>query len=211
MTSISSLTSSSASTYRLSLDKNGDGVVSADELAAANTAASSSASTSSSLLSTSDDTDAGTDPAARLSSMIMSLLLQMSGGAPSDGSQDAGSDGDRPAPPTISDLDTDGDGVVSASEFAASKPDDVTDDMSANLFSQLDADGNGSIDATEFQAMRNSPPPPSPGGADPAATETASEDLPTSLNDLLEQIQSFAKQYLDEFSDSETSVSVASL
>jgi hypothetical protein len=139
----------------------------------------------------------------------MSLLLQMSGGAQSDPSQDQGPDGDRPAPPTLADLDTDGDGVVSASEFAATKPDDVSEDMSANLFSQLDADGNGSIDETEFQAMEKGPPPPPPFGG--AETQAAEGELPTSLDDLLAQIQEVAKQYLDDFSDTETSTAVTSV
>lgn len=48
-------------------------------------------------------------------------------------------------------LDTDGDGVVSAAEFAAAKPADVSSDMSAKLFKSMDTDGDGSISSSEYE------------------------------------------------------------
>ena len=48
-------------------------------------------------------------------------------------------------------LDTDGDGVVSAAEFAAAKPADVSADMSAKLFKSMDTDGDGSISSSEYE------------------------------------------------------------
>lgn len=49
-------------------------------------------------------------------------------------------------------LDTDGDGVVSAAEFAAAKPSDVSSDMAAKLFKSIDTDGDGSISSSEYEA-----------------------------------------------------------
>jgi Ca2+-binding EF-hand superfamily protein len=52
---------------------------------------------------------------------------------------------------TFSELDTNQDGVVSAEELAA-RPDDVTEEMAANLFKSLDTDGSGGLTATEYAA-----------------------------------------------------------
>ena len=53
---------------------------------------------------------------------------------------------------TFSELDTNQDGVVSAEELAAARPDDVTEEMAANLFKSLDTDGSGGLTATEYAA-----------------------------------------------------------
>jgi Ca2+-binding EF-hand superfamily protein len=50
-------------------------------------------------------------------------------------------------------LDTDGDGSVSASEFLAGKPDDVTDDMAQNLYNSIDTEGTGSITLDQLQSF----------------------------------------------------------
>ena len=47
----------------------------------------------------------------------------------------------------LSDLDTDGDGLVTLDEFMAGKPDDVTEDQASQLFSLLDTSGAGSLSA----------------------------------------------------------------
>ncbi|MBX5273185.1 EF-hand domain-containing protein [Rhizobium sp. NLR17b] len=45
----------------------------------------------------------------------------------------------------LSDLDTNGDGVVSLDEFMAGKPDDVTESQASQLFDLLDTSGTGSL------------------------------------------------------------------
>lgn len=194
MTSISSLSTTTQTTYRLSLDTNGDGTVSADELAASKTSGSSSKSSSSSTASDSGDGGSSADLLAKLSSIIMAMLLQM--GSSSDGSDDTlsgepGSGDSASQQLSVSDLDTDGDGKVSATEFAAAKPDDVTDEMSAELFAKLDSDGNGAVDETELQAMQQGP---EAARADEASTSSA-------LDQLMEQIQAIARQYLQDMDD----------
>jgi len=47
----------------------------------------------------------------------------------------------------LSDLDTDGDGLVTLDEFMAGKPDDVTESQASQLFSLLDTSGTGSLSA----------------------------------------------------------------
>ena len=62
----------------------------------------------------------------------------------------------------FSHLDSDGDGVLSSSEFLAARPDDVTEEMAANLYASFDTDSSGSLTESEYQAaMRNNPAPPS--------------------------------------------------
>ncbi|MBY3045456.1 EF-hand domain-containing protein [Rhizobium leguminosarum] len=47
----------------------------------------------------------------------------------------------------LSDLDTDGDGLVTLDEFMAGKPDDVTESQASQLFSLLDTSGTGLLSA----------------------------------------------------------------
>ncbi|MGO6855511.1 EF-hand domain-containing protein [Rhizobium leguminosarum] len=47
----------------------------------------------------------------------------------------------------LSDLDTDGDGLVTLDEFMAGKPDDATESQASQLFSLLDTSGTGSLSA----------------------------------------------------------------
>ncbi len=65
-------------------------------------------------------------------------------------------------------LDTDGDGSVSEAEFSAARPDDVSEEMSAQLYKSLDSDGSGSLSESEYatamsgMAQFGPPPPPPP-------------------------------------------------
>jgi Ca2+-binding EF-hand superfamily protein len=47
----------------------------------------------------------------------------------------------------LSDLDTDGDGLVTLDEFMAGESDDVTESQASQLFSLLDASGTGLLSA----------------------------------------------------------------
>jgi len=65
-------------------------------------------------------------------------------------------EGPPPPPPAedeqtaslLSDLDTDGDGLVSLDEFMAGRPDDVTESQASQLFDLLDTSGSGSLSAS---------------------------------------------------------------
>ena len=54
---------------------------------------------------------------------------------------------------TFSELDTNQDGVVSAEELAAARPEDVSEEMAAHLFKSLDTDGSGGLTETEYAAQ----------------------------------------------------------
>lgn len=53
---------------------------------------------------------------------------------------------------SFSELDTNQDGMVSAEELAAARPEDVTEKMAANLFKSLDTDGSGGLTEAEYTA-----------------------------------------------------------
>ena len=63
------------------------------------------------------------------------------------------SEGPPPPPPAeddqsqslLSDLDTNGDGLVTLDEFMAGKPEDVTESQASQLFSLLDTSDTGSL------------------------------------------------------------------
>ena len=63
-------------------------------------------------------------------------------------------------------MDADGDGAVTQEEFVAARPDDVTEEMAANLYNSFDTDTSGSLTESEFETAMNQapPPPPPPGG-----------------------------------------------
>jgi Ca2+-binding EF-hand superfamily protein len=121
VTSVSSLGSSSASQYISSLDKNGDGVVSADELAAANTSSTSTTSTTKSSTATT-----GSDSASvtqKIAADIASLMLQLQQQSSSDDSSgdDGSSDGNSPKG-ILALMDSNSDGKLTTSELLSADP-----------------------------------------------------------------------------------------
>jgi len=97
------------------LDKNGDGVVSADELAAASKSSTTSAS------STGDDDSSGTDIVQKITADILALMLslQKSDDSNSKSGTDANGDNSKGA---LSALDSNGDGKLTTSELLAADP-----------------------------------------------------------------------------------------
>ncbi|MDM9629605.1 hypothetical protein QTL95_27350 [Rhizobium sp. S152] len=116
MTSVSSLgSSSSSSAYISSLDKNGDGIISADELAAANTTSTTTKSSTS--------TASGSDSASvtqKIAADILAMMLQIQQSGGSDDSGDDGSDDDSKG--ILAALDTNGDGKLTSDEVLSADP-----------------------------------------------------------------------------------------
>ncbi|GAB3442610.1 EF-hand domain-containing protein [Insolitispirillum peregrinum] len=120
-----------------------------------------------------------------MSPMTGSALLSAQESATSSSESDTESDSESDL---ISSMDTDGDGVVSESEFstAVSSADSegtLSDSDIAAMFDALDSDGDGSISSDESDAATSSmagdmPPPPPP-----AEEATTSEDSSSTSTD----------------------------
>ena len=178
MTSVSSLGAYqySAKNYS-SLDRNGDGIVSADEIQAS----AKSGNGISSLGSDQEDSGAAGGAATnQLLTMLVNMIMNLSSGQ-SSGSSDSSGGNSPGSADRLAELDTDGDGSLSASEFLAGRPEDVSEDMATNLFTQLDTDGDGVVSSEEFSAMAppKGPRPGSAGGPDARDSADMLADLDT--------------------------------
>lgn len=112
MASVSSLGSSSSSAYISSLDKNGDGIISADELAAANTTSTTTKSSTSTASGSASVTQ-------KIAADILSMMLQIQQSDSSDDTSDDGSDDDKGL---LATLDTNGDGKLTSDEVLSADP-----------------------------------------------------------------------------------------
>lgn len=198
MTSVSSVSSSSyvRSSTLSQLDTNGDGIISEEELNA-----SSSKSTKSQVEDTGDD-------AASAEQKFLGDLMAMLLSALQD-SSNAGSNDKRPDHPDdkalFSKIDTDSDGNVTAAEFAAAQPDDVSEDQALELFKKLDTEGSGSLTEEQFVAgmKANRPDGPPPGMMSQLAeddTETdGTGDIADKLEDILDQLKIALEAYKENY------------
>ncbi|MBY5333458.1 EF-hand domain-containing protein [Rhizobium leguminosarum] len=156
MTSVSSL-GSSLTQYQSplsSLDKNGDGVISADELAAASQSPTSATTST-------DSDDSSTDIVKKITADILSLMLSMQ---KTDGSDDQSDDDSKGV---FAAMDTNGDGKLTTSEFLAAEPNSIkTSGDSDPLLTKVLSDMQ-----TALQAYRNT------YGASAAAGDSATEDV----------------------------------
>ncbi|MBY5319501.1 MULTISPECIES: EF-hand domain-containing protein [Rhizobium] len=156
MTSVSSL-GSTLTQYQSplsSLDKNGDGVISADELAAASQSSTSATAST-------DSDDSSTDIVKKITADILSLMLSMQ---KTDGSDDQNDDASKGV---LAAMDTDGDGKLTESEFLAADPNSIkTSGDSDPLLTKVLSDMQ-----TALQAYRNT------YGASATAGDSAAEDV----------------------------------
>ncbi|RFB91652.1 hypothetical protein B5K08_15215 [Rhizobium leguminosarum bv. trifolii] len=148
MTSVSSL-GSALSQYQSplsSLDKNGDGVISPDELAAA------SQSSSSGTAATSDDgDDSSADIVKKITADILSLMLSLQKTDGTDDQSDGSDQGDGDSKGVFAAMDSNGDGKLTESEFLAADPNKInTSGDSDPLLTKVLSDMQ-----TALQAHRN--------------------------------------------------------
>ncbi|MBY5455317.1 hypothetical protein EHI47_17230 [Rhizobium leguminosarum] len=161
MTSVSSL-GSTVTQYQSplsSLDKNGDGVISADELAAASQSSTSG--------TTSTDSDSSTDIVKKITADILSLMLSMQKTDSSDDQGDGSDQSDDDSKGVFAAMDTNGDGKLTESEFLAADPNSIkTSGDSDPLLTKVLSDMQ-----TALQAYRNT------YGASAAAGDSAADDV----------------------------------
>jgi len=131
------------------LDKNQDGIVDAQELQEA----AQSGLLSASVLS--DEDNGSSDPSATdvFSGNLASMLLQMQqtgASQSSTASSTGGSSSQSPMDQLFTSLDTNKDGKVSADEFVAGRPKDMSESDAQNLFKSIDTQGSGSLSKDQF-------------------------------------------------------------
>ncbi|MDG4719838.1 MULTISPECIES: EF-hand domain-containing protein [Thalassospira] len=110
----------------------------------------------------------------QLSDSIMSMLLELQ---ETSTTTDGNSSFD--AQRLFSDMDTDGDGTLTKDEFMAAAPDDVTSEMSENLWNVMAGSEAESISEDDYLASMM---PPS--GAMPASGDSAGTDEDSMLNSM---------------------------
>jgi hypothetical protein len=123
VTSVSSLGGSS-SQYISSLDKNGDGIISADELAAANTASGATATTPKA--STSNSTADSASVTQKIAADILSLMLQLQQSSESDDGSSDSLSGNSPKG-ILALMDSNNDGKLTTSEVLSADPSKIAE------------------------------------------------------------------------------------
>ena len=128
------------------MDANGDGALSEEEFSAARPS-DVTAEMSANLYSSFDTDSSGslTESEYTTATNDMPPPPPPSAGASNSGSSDSSS-------ASFDALDTNQDGTISAAELAAARPEDVTEEMAANLFKSFDADGSGGLTESEYTA-----------------------------------------------------------
>lgn len=149
MSGVSSVGSSMTAASYSPLDKNQDGIVDAQELQEA----AQSGLLSASVLS--DEDNGSSDPSATdvFSGNLASMLLQMQqtgASQSSTASSTGGSSSQSPMDQLFTSLDTNKDGKVSADEFVAGRPKDMSESDAQNLFKSIDTQGSGSLSKDQF-------------------------------------------------------------
>lgn len=164
MTSVSAL-GSTLTQYQAPLnplDKNGDGVVSADELAAASKSSSTNAS------SAGDDDSSGSDVVQKIAADILALMLSLQ---KTDDDNKAGTDdnGDD-SKGALAALDANGDGKLTTSELLSADPQKIAaaggDDQDDGLMAKVLTDMQTALRAYQT-TYGNSPT--APGDSDKTA------------------------------------------
>lgn len=197
MSGISSVGSSSSTTYYSPLDTNQDGIVDATELEAAAQAGLVPASSS-----TDDDSS---DPSAtdKFSGDLAGMLLQMQqpGASAAGSSTDTSSADDRSDQASVESvfksLDANGDGEVSSDEFVAGRPKDMSETDAQTLFKTLDTENTGMLNEGQFSqsvgAINGLAGAPAPG--DQTATAGSGDALEAFLAEMQASMTAYQNTY----------------
>ncbi|MBB6224795.1 EF-hand domain-containing protein [Rhizobium leguminosarum] len=186
------------------LDTDGDGYVSKAEFVAARPS-DVTEDQAGTLFDSFDSEDSGSLSVDALTEAMSAQRSQRTGGPPPPPPE-----GDDELSSLLSDLDTDGDGLVSKAEFVAGRPSDVSEDQAGTLFDSFDSESAGSlsVDAlTEAMSAQSSqrpdgPPPPPP--AEDEQTASLLSDLDTD-GDGLVSLDEFMAGRPDDVTESQAS------
>ncbi|WP_334545716.1 EF-hand domain-containing protein [Rhizobium leguminosarum] len=125
-------------------------------------------------------------------------------------------EGPPPPPPSddddlaslLSDLDTDGDGLVSKAEFVASRPSDVSEEQAGTLFDSFDSEGSGSLSVDTLTEAMSAQQSERPEGPPPSADDDQFASLLSDLDtdgDGLVTLDEFMAGKPDDVTESQAS------
>jgi Ca2+-binding EF-hand superfamily protein len=167
-----------------SLDTNGDGIISSEELEAAKSGRTQDPTVSSD--------SAATGAQSQVQSSMISMLLQVSSSTQVEGEKP------RDARDLFSAIDADGDGKITQDEFVAARPEELTEEEAVARFAELDEDQTGYLTEEAFAAAFEQPLPPLGGDS----IELATDDT-VSILDILSEMQRVIDAYRENDNDSE--------
>lgn len=135
----------SASEMFSTMDADGDGALSEEEFSAARPS-NVTAEKAANLYSSFDTDSSGSLTESEYTTATNDMP------PPPPPSASSGSSGSSDSSASFDALDTNQDGTISAEELAAARPEDVTEEMAANLFKSFDTDGSGGLTESEYTA-----------------------------------------------------------
>ena len=181
------------------LDTDGDGYVSKAEFVAARPS-DVSEDQAATLFDSFDSEGSGSLSVDALTEAMSAQRSERAGGPPPR-------EGDDELASRLSELDTDGDGLVSKAEFVAGRPSDVSEDQAGTLFDSFDTEGAGSlsVDAlTEAMSAQSSERPNGPPPAEDDQSASLLSDLDTN-GDGLVSLEEFMAGRPDDVTESQAS------
>lgn len=183
---ISSNGSGSAGRVSLSsLDTNGDGIISNEELQAAKSGRTQDPTVSSE--------NAASGAQSQLRGSMISMLLQLS-------SVEAENEGARDARDLFSAIDADGDGRITQEEFVAARPEEISEDDAIARFEELDAEKSGFLTEDAFAAGFTS----GPQSLDTAEAGASTDDT-VSIFDILAEMERVIDAYRENSGETQQS------
>jgi hypothetical protein len=199
------------------------------QTAGAGTTATRSTGTSTSTSDTISTDASASDLVAELQSFFQSTLSSdtMGGLLQAQGDGHMGPPPGNGGPPSLSDIDTDGDGSISKTEFESfgasksaktSSASSTADTSKADeMFSKMDTNGDGSVSADEktafdktMQTNHPSGPPPldqASNGSDGTSSDIAAQSMADIMQQLLVALQSYASMSSSTSTTSATATS----
>jgi Ca2+-binding EF-hand superfamily protein len=167
-----------------SLDTNGDGIISSEELEAAKSGRTQDPTVSSN--------NAATGAESQVRSSMVSMLLQVSSSAETQGETP------RDARDLFSAIDADGDGKITQDEFVAARPKELSEEEATARFAELDEEQTGFLTEDVFAVAFEQPLQPLEGGS-----AGLGNDETVSILDILSEMQRVIDAYREHGSETQ--------